>query len=162
MDDSGEYLRSVVRVFPDYAHTVIWFAPGPVDYADARVTDALRDAMVAWEQAWYDGMTEDLHFSSAEVARSLAAEGQRLAAWLSTELGEAFEVEAVLGGTGAENERSRGTAPGSNPEAVAAFRRLAAEDKAEHERIQALVAGGASHSWTVGPGPGPAEGAASN
>jgi hypothetical protein len=150
MDDPGGYLRFVVRVFPDYANTVIWFAPGPVHYEDARVTDELRDAMVAWEKAWYDDLSDDFHPSSPEVARSLAAEGRRLATWLSTELGENFEVEVLLDEVDGRNDRLRGSGPGTNPAAVAAFRRMAAEDKAEHDRIQALVAGGAKLTWIDG------------
>jgi hypothetical protein len=150
MDDPGDYLRSVVRVFPDYANTVIWFAPGPVRYEDARVTDELRDAMVAWEKAWYADLSDDFHFSSPEVARSLAAEGRRLATWLSTELGENFEVEVLLDEVGGGHDRLRGEGPGTNPAAVAAFRGMAAEDKAEHDRIQVLIADGAQFTWIAG------------
>lgn len=149
MDDPGEYLRSVVRVFPDYADTVIWFAPGPVRYEDAHVSTELRDAMIAWEQAWYDDLSEDFQFSSPAAARSLAVEGHRLATLLSAELGENFEVEVLLDSVGRQNERLRGTGPGTNIEAVAAFRGMAAKHKADSDRIRALIADGAQFIWTA-------------
>ncbi|HEY4268497.1 MAG TPA: hypothetical protein VGM94_09935 [Galbitalea sp.] len=150
MDDPGDYLRTVVRVFPDYADTVLWFASGPVDYEDAGVSDDLGHAMMSWERAWYDGVTDDLHFSSVEIARELGTEGLRLATWLSAELGDSFEVEVLLEETGVGNQRLSGTGPGSNPNAVAAFRRMAAEDKAEQDWIQARIAEGATFTLVAG------------
>jgi hypothetical protein len=143
MDDPGEYLRSVVRVFPDYADSVIWFAPGPVPYEEAHVSTELRDAMIAWEQAWYDGLSDGFHFSSPAVSHSLAVEGHRLATLLSDELGDNFEVEFRSDEVDAGDRRRRGSGSGTNPAAVAAFRRMADDDKAEHDQIQAMIAAGA-------------------
>jgi hypothetical protein len=65
-------------------------------------------------------------------------------------LGENFEVEVLLGEVDGRNDRLRGSGPGTNSAAVAAFRRMAAEDKAEHERIQALIADGGQFTWIAG------------
>ncbi|MCU1479853.1 MAG: hypothetical protein JWQ19_639 [Subtercola sp.] len=58
MTDAAEYLGTVVRVFPDYAETVLWFAPGPVSYEESHLTDTLVAEMIEWEAAYYASLTE--------------------------------------------------------------------------------------------------------
>jgi hypothetical protein len=135
--DAGEYLRSVVRVFPDYADTVIWFAPGPVDYVDARVSDPLRHAMEAWEKSYYEGINPDFEWRSAELETAFNDEGATIACALSHELGDSFEVEFVSDTTG-KKLLLRGSGPGTNPAAVQAFREMAADDKRTDDYLTSL------------------------
>jgi hypothetical protein len=139
MEYSGGHLRSVIRLFPDYANTVLWFAPGPIAYPDSHISDPLRQAMIEWEAAWYAGLTDELTWRSPAVERALTIEGGRIAHMLSDELGDAFEVE--FGST-----RLVGTSSGTNPSAVEAFRRMAREGFEEDERLRALQQGGSSWS----------------
>jgi hypothetical protein len=141
MNSAAEYLRSVVRVFPDYARTVIWFAPGPVHYDDAKVSAELRDAMVAWEADWYAGLTDDLEWASAEIEQRVVAEGERLARMLSAEIGDLLEVEFDTTGDPAR-KRVRGSGPGTNAAAREAFQLMAEEAEADERRTDALKARG--------------------
>ncbi len=146
--DAGAYLRTVVRVFPDYANTVLWFVGGPVDYADAKVTDSLAADMRAWEESYYESLNDAMAWRSLELEGRHAAEGLRLARLLADELGDAFEVEVWAEGA-KEKVRILGQHPGSNPAAVAAFRGRAAESDAEDERIRQLRGSGATFGWTA-------------
>jgi hypothetical protein len=58
----GEYLRSVLRVFPDYAGTVLWFVSDPVRYERAQLTPQLEADLNAWETRYYGGLTPELHW----------------------------------------------------------------------------------------------------
>ncbi len=148
MRDPGAYLRTVVRVFPDYAGTVLWFVGGPVDYADAKLSDSLAAAMQAWEESYYRSLDDDLKWRSPGTEEHHAAEGLRLARLLADELGDAFEVEVWAEGA-KEKIRILGLHPGSNPAAVAAFRGWAAESEAEDERVRQLRDSGVTFGWTA-------------
>ncbi|MGN6204491.1 hypothetical protein [Humibacter sp.] len=56
MRELTRYLSTTVRVFPDYAGTIIWFTMGPFDYDSARIPQDLRVAMQEWEETYYAGL----------------------------------------------------------------------------------------------------------
>ncbi|HEX8488957.1 MAG TPA: hypothetical protein VF642_10480, partial [Propionibacteriaceae bacterium] len=117
----------VVHVYPDYAESCLWLSV-PVDYALTGLSDDLVDQLKAWEQSYYDGLTSDLAWRSAEAEDAFSAVGRRLGRLLARELGDGFEVEV-------SSTRIRGRGPASNPRAEAAFRRLADERRlAEDEQ----------------------------
>jgi hypothetical protein len=146
--DPLEYLTTVVRVFPDYADTVLWFAPGPVSYEDACVSRALAADMAAWEARYYRILDDDCSIRPT-VREPFEAEGRALARRLSAELGDAFAVECV--GDSGGHLLLRGDGPGTNPRAVAAFRRMADDELAVHARIQHAMRDGEAFRWVAAP-----------
>lgn len=132
MDDPLEYLTTVVRVFPDYADSVIWFAPGPVEYEDACLSDDLIRDLRAWDDRYYTILDDD-HDVREEFRESFDADGLALAHRLSAELGDAFAVEYLSWSDGPTT--LRGVGPASNPEAVAAFSRMAEVERADYATV---------------------------
>ena len=105
----------VVRMFPDYADTVLWF-DGPVDYAQCGLSERLIRDLTRWEQGYYDAL-EDLEWRTPELAAQFTKDGIRLARQVARELGEDFEVEFRSYENGAGVRRFRGQGPrlsGSN------------------------------------------------
>ncbi|TAL41946.1 MAG: hypothetical protein EPN91_09450 [Salinibacterium sp.] len=151
MDEDLERYLSLVRVFPDCAETVIWFAPGPVPYDIACVSNELRDAMNAWETAWEREISDERTFPSPEIAHELATEGRRVAEWLSAELGDSFDVELRVSDTRYGHQLIRGTGAGSNPRAVAAFREMARAHRARHDELEGLRSQGVEFGWFAHP-----------
>jgi hypothetical protein len=149
MANPGAYLRSVVRVFPDYADSVLWFIGGPVDYADAKVTVPLTTDMRAWETSYYAGLGADMEWRSTGLETHHYREGLRLARALSDELGDAFEVEVFALDKKRKEYKVRllGQRQGSNPRAMAAFREWAAESEAADSRLEELKASGVAFGW---------------
>ncbi|HRO31757.1 hypothetical protein [Citricoccus sp.] len=125
--------RPVVRMFPDYADTVLWFG-GPVPYDESGLTDGLVRELEDWEQSYYDSLTPDEDWKSAELARQFTAEGNRLAQRVADELGDGYQVQFSTYETGVPPRRFRGTRPVLNPRATAAFGELEAALIAERKR----------------------------
>jgi hypothetical protein len=151
MADPGAYLRSVVRVFPDYAGTVLWFVDGPVDYADAKLTESLAADMSAWEDAYYFGLGEEKDWKSKDLEVPHYREGLRLARALSDELGDSFDVEVFAQDSdhGEYKLRIQGRGRASNPLAVEAFKEWAAASEAEDAHFRELKASGGTFRWTA-------------
>lgn len=95
VEDSGEGAEDVggageerkrlcVRMFPDWAATVLWFN-GPVDYeGSGRSTPQVR-GLETWERTYYDGLTPGVESRSPALAGTHHAEGDRLAARVAEE-----------------------------------------------------------------------------
>jgi hypothetical protein len=137
---------STIRIFPDYAHTVIWFTAGPTTYDAARVSTALATRMRAWEQAYYEGLDDDLAWKSPTLRRDFDEEGTRIAGLFAEELGSEFAVELI--GDGGPL-RFASSAPASNPEAAAAFAAVAAEWQATLDNVAAMKADGHAGRWSA-------------
>ncbi|GAA4282611.1 hypothetical protein GCM10022261_01420 [Brevibacterium daeguense] len=120
-------------MFPDYAGTVLWLGD-PVAYGSSGLTDGLIRDLKAWEQCYYDALTPDLEWRSAELARQYTEEGNQLAARVADELGDGYEVEFRSFEPGAGRRRFHGTGAALNARAAAAFAELAATLKAEQEQ----------------------------
>ena len=105
----------VVRMFPDYAGTVLWYGGGPVDYEDAHLPAGLVADLEAWEASYYDGLDDEMEWRSRDLARAYAAQGAELARRVAEALGSAF----VIHGDGG---KARSDGPPTSPEAAAAFR----------------------------------------
>lgn len=109
-----------VRLFPDYAGTVLWFS-GPVRYEDSGLTQGLIRALQSWEESYYHSMTPDIEWVSAEAAHRFTAEGNRLAECVADELGERYDVGFASYEDGVPARIFRASGPARNAEAVAAF-----------------------------------------
>ena len=83
---ASEYATSVVRLFPDYAGTVIWFI-GPIAYGETRLDAGLVADLQAWEASYYAGLTSDYSWRSPDVEAHFNKLGAGLARRLPTRSG---------------------------------------------------------------------------
>ena len=117
----SEYATTVVRLFPDYADSVIWFR-GPVSYEATHLDARLIADLQTWDATYYAGLSSDYSWRTPQLMTQFHAEGARLARRLADQLGDGFLVEYDLGES---HRRVRGAGPARNPDAAAAFSRLA-------------------------------------
>lgn len=123
-----------MRVFPDYADTVLWFAPGPVSYEESHLTEGLVAEMVKWEATYYANLTDLFEWHAEADLLAFDEEGLRLANRLAEELGDAVEVDYLNHREGVPTPvRVHGTENGTNAAARAAFVKMARNAKVEHE-----------------------------
>jgi hypothetical protein len=136
-EDAG---HATIRMFPDYADTVLWFGDGPVEYSDTGLTAALIDALQRWEQTFYESRNDDLKFVSRAAEASHAEEGVQLAERVSAEVGPRFAIACDSVDDRTETLLLRAERPAENPAAEAAFTRLREELIAEEKRTADIVA----------------------
>lgn len=150
----SEYATTVVRLFPDYAESVIWFS-GPVAYEQTRLDADLVADLRAWDASYYAGLT-DHEWSSPELAARHLRAGARLARRVADQIGDAFEVEHDLGST---HRRVRAAGPACNPAAAAAFHEMAERARAEWAALREVVEharrSGETLAWSAEPGDPP-------
>jgi hypothetical protein len=115
---------SVVRLFPDYAGSVLWF-PHPVDYAATGLDGGLVADLIRWEIDYYDALDADFDWRSPDLARAFTTDGVALAYRLAVQLGAAFDIEFASYEAGVATRRFRSELPADNPRAAAAFTALA-------------------------------------
>lgn len=149
MNSSRATVPSTVRMFPDYAGTVLWFND-PIDYDTAKLSEDLTRDLSLWEQSYYDGLNGDYEWKSLGLARRFAAQGERLAQRVADELGDGFEIELATFVEDAPIRKFRGRGPALNRSAAAAFDVLALELKefeAEVARAQEAARRGENTGW---------------
>jgi len=74
----SEYATTVVRLFPDYAESVIWF-DSPVSYEESRLDARLITDLQMWEASYYAGLTSGYSWRTAGLETRFRTEGARLA-----------------------------------------------------------------------------------
>jgi hypothetical protein len=120
---------TVVRLFPDYAGSVLWFpqpdTAQPVDYADSCLDPALVTDLIRWEIAYYDALDANFDWRTAALASTFTADGVALALRLAVQLGSGFDIEFASYETGVATRRFRSEFPADNPRAAAVFTALA-------------------------------------
>ncbi|MGO1181583.1 MAG: hypothetical protein ACTHZ5_01680 [Micrococcaceae bacterium] len=124
---------TLVRLFPDYANTVLWFV-GPVPYNESGLTTDLVRELEEWEQSYYASLTPEYEWATAGAAHAFYEEGTRLAQKVADELGPDFEIELRSSVPTTPPRRFRGVCPATNPAAATAFDALAARYAAERPR----------------------------
>lgn len=134
-------VREAVRVFPDYANTVIWYARGPVPYEETGLSLDLIGAMDEWETAYYASLDESYSFASPQAESDHVTRGLVIAKGLSEEIGDILPVEADAIGGGKTHLLTPGA--GTNPEARASFAEMRADAEAEAARVAAMLRTGA-------------------
>lgn len=87
--------RRVIRIFPDYAETVLSFHE-PVAYASLGLSSGLVRDLEKWERSYYDALGPELGWKSAELARQFKITGNYLAGRVAEELGQDYEVEFIV------------------------------------------------------------------
>ncbi|WP_240372216.1 hypothetical protein [Brevibacterium zhoupengii] len=130
---------TTVRMFPDYADTVLWLV-FPIDYEDTGLSPDLIPQLDAWEQSYYEALDTDFDWKSAREARAFTQTGIDLAGQVANELGEEFTVEFASYEHHAPTYTVQSRKPADNDEAFAAFSAIVAELDAEDERAAQLVA----------------------
>lgn len=136
-DADGAPIR--IRIFPDYAHTVLWLF-GPVNYTDAVLSPGLSADMAAWEATYCDSLDGNESWKSRSGAAQFTATGKSLAERLAAELGKDFDVEFHSYEPGSRRELFHTGAAAGNPAAAAAFHGIVAVEREERERLAALSA----------------------
>ncbi|MCD1284764.1 hypothetical protein CV023_02730 [Brevibacterium sp. CCUG 69071] len=103
----------------------------PIRYRETGLTSGLVDDLDAWEQSYYDSLTDDIEWVSLAAARAYTVEGTRLAHRVAAEVGPRFVVEFASYEDAADTVRVRSEHPTENPEAEKAFTKLFDEIDAE-------------------------------
>lgn len=135
----------MIRIFPDFADSVMWFIIGTVSYDESCISETLRHDLEAWESHYYEAMGSDLVWRSRDGEKHHAAEGRRLAGALSVEVGHAFEVEYF--DEGDRKVRVRSGEPATNERAARAFDRIRAAHLELVARITREAEAGADFGW---------------
>jgi hypothetical protein len=140
MSDSGpfKYATRIVRMFPDYAESVIWFSD-PVAYEESRLTADLVAELRSWDARYYTGLTEDFKWRSQETLHTFNRDGLALAHRVAAEIGSSFEVQYRSFEDGAV-AMLRSDYPATNADAEAAFQKRAQESREEWAAIRARAA----------------------
>ncbi|GAB3809015.1 hypothetical protein GCM10028798_36110 [Humibacter antri] len=147
MRELTRYLSTTVRVFPDYAGTIIWFAIGPFDYDSAHIPQDLRVAMQEWEETYYAGL--DSPNATPELVASYDSEGVHLAEQLSQVVGQEFAVEYLPRANSADRVVFRADGPAAEPAVAAAFRARADEFLERRSKVQKRLDDGDALRWIV-------------
>jgi esterase/lipase superfamily enzyme len=74
----SEYATTVVRLFPDYADSAVWFR-SPVPYQKTRLDARLIAELQAWDASYCAGLTCDHEWRTPELAAQFYPEGARVA-----------------------------------------------------------------------------------
>lgn len=142
-------MPTTVRMFPDYADTVLWLV-FPVDYEDTALSPGLIRELEAWERSYYEALDADFNWKSPEDARAFTKTGIDLAGQVANQLGEEFVVEFASYETAAPTYTVHSRRPADNEGASAAFSTIVADMEAEQERAAQLVAdAGPDAKWTA-------------
>jgi hypothetical protein len=144
--DFWDYATRIVRVFPDYAETVIWFG-SPFPYLETGLSDALIERMKAWEDSYYAALTEDIKWRSVEELERFDAEGMTLAHDLAAEIGPDFEVEYRSFADREAITQLHDEAPAPNPAAQEAFAARADTGRVERAKAQAMRSAAPDLRW---------------
>lgn len=125
-----------IRLYPDYADTVLWLY-GPVAYADAKLSAALTADMEAWEASYYASLDSNQSWTYPMAAAPFTATGRKLAQRLAEELGEGFEVDFHSYAPRSIRKRFRSEQPSQNPAAADAFHAMVAAEEEVKARFEA-------------------------
>jgi 8-oxo-dGTP pyrophosphatase MutT (NUDIX family) len=140
--EQSEYMTTVVRLFPDSADSPIWFAIGPVDYEDVRLTDSLEADLRAWEAAFYRDYEFTKGWKSDAAAASYFESGLALAERLADEFGTTFEVEFIAEDPYRGKHRFRSPVAATNAAAADAMRARSDDELAWSAEMSELQAQG--------------------
>lgn len=136
---------SLIRIFPDFADSVIWFVIGTVSYEESRVSADLRRDMEAWQAHYEETMGNTFVWRSREDHAYHAAEGRRLAERLAAEVGQDFKVEYF--DVRDRKVQVRSSRPATNKAAAQALSTVATSHREFDERIEREAEEGASFGW---------------
>lgn len=134
-----DFETRIVRLFPDYGGSVIWFSD-PMSYEETRLSSDLVQRLKAWEELYYRALDDDFKWRSDQLRERFGLDGIELSDAVSKEIGPEFEV--WLGSNGAIQDPPPFVSdiPATNSAAREAFAfraRRARDDWARLRRIHA-------------------------
>jgi hypothetical protein len=138
---SRYHRADVVRMFPDYGDTVLWY-PNPVPYNESGLDAALVAELRAWEASYY-ACLDDFEWRNRKLESAFNAQGARLAGRVAGALGSMFAVALPDG------RIVRASGPPTSPAAAAAFSAIAAQQRPEQERIVRIRRDSATLPWSA-------------
>jgi hypothetical protein len=144
-----KYATEIVRVFPDYAGSVIWFSD-PMPYSETELSSDLVGRLTSWEAHYYAALTDNFEWRSLDTLHTFSADGLELAREVSNEIGREFSVEYRSFENTAAVAHLRSEEPASNPAARAAFSARAQRAREEWAVTQVRIAAtppGAAGGW---------------
>lgn len=133
--------RLIVRVFPDYAGTVLW-SGGAVGYEEAHLSQELEDDLQAWESFYRSRLDPDRATHASQDEYDFAVTGRALAGRLSDELGRGVEVHIIVEG----RPVFRSAEAPINPRAAKAFHARAERQAAQARALIEKVGGGRGYA----------------
>ena len=142
MTERSQDGRLIVRVFPDYAGTVLW-SGGAVDYEEAHLSQALEDDLRAWETFHRSRLDPDRATHASQDEYDFAVTGRALAGRLSDELGRGVEVHLIVEG----RQVFRSAEAPINPRAAKAFHARAERQAAQARALIEKVGGGRWYAY---------------
>jgi hypothetical protein len=86
--------RLIVRLFPDYAGTVLWLTD-PVHYEEAHLSNQLENDLRAWDRFCRSRLDPDLSEHAPSDVHEFAITGIALARRLADELGLGVEIHLI-------------------------------------------------------------------
>ena len=131
----------VIRMFPDYADTVLWF-DGPIHYCDSALSTPLVARLRDWERSFYDSLDRDHEFRSRARPRDFTLEGKALAGLVAAELGPGFAIEFRGQDSVAQPDMFRSEHSALNPAAATCLARIAQSALAAHCELEAAARSG--------------------
>jgi len=132
----SEYATSIVLLSPGHTRSVICFSE-PVPYAETQLDPPLIAGLRTWGASYSAGLAPDYSWRSPTAEARFWATGARLAQRLADQIGDAFQVQYDVGRT---QRRVRGAHPARNPDAAAAFTRMADDARADWARLREVAA----------------------
>jgi len=142
MTERSQDGRLIVRVFPDYAGTVLW-SGGAVDYEEAHLSQALEDDLRAWNSFHRSRLDPDRPTHASQDEYDFAVTGRALAGRLSDELGRGVEVHLIVEG----RQVFRSAEAPLNPRAAKAFHARAERQAAQARALIDKVGGGRWYAY---------------
>jgi len=142
MTERSQDGRLIVRVFPDFAGTVLW-AGGAVGYEEAHLSRELEEDFQAWESFHRSRLDPDRPNHASQDERDFALVGRALAERLSQELGRGVEVHLIVEG----RQLFRSVDPPVNPRAAKALHGRAEWQAAQARALVEKVDDGRWHAY---------------
>lgn len=146
MKPASARMPEIIRMFPDYADTVLWL-DGPIDYEGTGLSTGLIAELQAWEKLFYDSLNRNYAFRSRGLEAKFTREGIHLAELISTEIGSGHIIEYL--GAQSLNHPVLFQCPGTaaNPAAAECFDDLV-EDKLRSARdMQEILKDGPLYAY---------------
>lgn len=145
-DEPYPYATRIVRIFPDYADSVVWFSD-PVPYGETRLTAELIERLSTWETSYYAALTDTFEWSGRISLHDFDRTGLALAHDVAAEIGPDFEVEYRSFEDSGAITLVRAGGEATNPVARDAFTRRARRERDHWAALRARRSEGAATVW---------------
>lgn len=136
----------ILRMFPDYADTVLWIND-PIDYVHTGLSTALIEELNSWEQSFYDSLNRNYEFASRGLEEKHTRAGIALAQKVASEIGSDFIVEYDAAASLSEPTHYQCPGTASNKHAAASFQKLFKDVRREEKRMAKIMKNGPLYAY---------------